>query len=174
MSRSTAPALADVTRLSAVALEHSLRIAVVESLTSGGLAHAIGAGDRASEWFAGGIVAYRQEIKENVLGVRAGTDPCSPECAEQLSVGGRALFGADVCVATTGVGGPESKGGHAPGTVYVGWAARSDRGHRLLALEGPPDEVMAASIDHAIGLLVERCHRLAPSDGAYLQPAGLS
>lgn len=145
-----------VAALSTLARERCLRIAVVESLTSGGLAHAVGAGDEASEWFAGGIVAYMQDVKEHVLGVSAGVDPCSAECAEQLAAGGRELFAADVCVATTGVGGPEPEDGHAPGTVYIGWAVEGAHGHRLLQLDGSPEQVMDASIEAATDLLVAR------------------
>lgn len=164
MSAAAASDAADVTALSTLAREHQLRLAVVESLTSGGLAHAVGAGEGASEWFAGGIVAYMQDVKEVLLGVTAGTDPCSSECAEQLAAGGRELFGADVCVATTGVGGPDAEGGHAPGTVYLGWAVEGEHGHRLLELKGSPEDVMAETVNAATDLLVECGRRVALQD----------
>lgn len=151
-----------VAAVRALARERSLRIAVVESLTTGAFAHAVGAGDAASEWFAGGIVAYMTDVKEVLLGVAPGTDPCSAECAEQLASGGRELFGADLCVSTTGVGGPEPEDGHAPGTVYLGWAVEGDHGHRLLELNGSPEEVMEMTIDAAIDLLAARAERVPP------------
>ena len=83
-------------RLSEVAAERGLRICVVESLTSGRLASTIGAGDDAGDWFAGGIVAYLTDVKESLLGLTPGTDPCSAECAEQLAESARRLFDADV------------------------------------------------------------------------------
>jgi len=146
----------DVGRLSRVAAGEGLRIAVVESLTAGGLAHAIGAGEDASRWFAGGIVAYMTDVKQHLLNVAPGVDPCSAECAEQLAAGGLELFGGDVCVSTTGVGGPEPEDGHAPGTVYLGWAMHDQRGHEHLQLDGDPDAVLAATIDAAARLLRER------------------
>lgn len=151
-----------IAALSALSQERSLRIAVVESLTTGAFAHAVGAGEAASEWFAGGIVAYMKDVKEVLLGVTAGIDPCSAECAEQLAAGGRELFGADLCVATTGVGGPDPEDGHAPGTVYLGWAIEGDHGHRLLELSGPPEQVMAATVDAAIDLLAARAEHVPP------------
>ncbi len=162
MTHPNTPESADIAAVSALARERSLRIAVVESLTTGGLAHAIGAGEEASEWFAGGVVAYMQDVKEVLLGVAPGTDPCSPECAEQLAVGGRELFGADVCVATTGVGGPDPEDGHAAGTVYVGWAVEGEHGHRLLEMSGTPEEVMSETIETAIDLLVARAEQIPP------------
>lgn len=75
---------AGVDRISELARTRALRIAVVESLTSGGLAHVIGAGEDASSWFAGGITAYMTDVKQHLLKVTPGVDPCSAECAEQL------------------------------------------------------------------------------------------
>ncbi|MEJ1922146.1 CinA family protein [Microbacterium sp. KHB019] len=142
-----------VDAISALARERGLRVAVVESLTSGELAHAIGAGENASKWFLGGVVAYMQDVKENVLGVTPGTDPCSASCAEQLAVGGLTLLSADVCVATTGVGGPDAEGGHPPGTVYLGWATAEKVGHRLLELQGSPETVMDTTTTAATDLI---------------------
>lgn len=151
----------DVSRLSALARAGRLRIAVVESLTSGRLAHAIGAGEGAGTWFAGGIVAYLRDVKENLLGVSPGIDLCSPQCAEELARGGLRLFQADVCVSTTGVGGPSPEDGHPPGTVYIGWATTADSGHRRLDLEGDPIDVLDATVAAALRALVARAEDAA-------------
>ena len=74
----------DLERLGELARSRGLRVSVAESLTSGRLANTIGAGEGASGWFAGGIVAYFTEVKERVLGLTPGTDPTSAACAEQL------------------------------------------------------------------------------------------
>lgn len=145
--------MSDLTTLSALARARGIRICVAESLTSGQLANTVGAGESASEWFAGGIVAYFTEVKERVLGLGPGTDPCSAECAEQLARGARELFDADLCVSTTGVGGPEPQDGHPPGTVYLGWATATDAGHRRLDLDGDPPEVLEGSVAAALRLL---------------------
>ncbi|WP_288967632.1 CinA family protein [uncultured Microbacterium sp.] len=151
-----------IARLSELAAARGLRIAVAESLTSGMLAHTIGAGEGASEWFAGGIVAYMTAVKERVLGLTPGTDPCSAACAEQLAVGARRLFDADLTVSTTGVGGPDAQGGHPAGTVFLGWATAEDQGHRRLALVGDPEEILAATVDAAVGLLAFHAEGLRP------------
>lgn len=156
----TADPSADVERISEVARASGLRIAVVESLTSGGLAHTIGAGEETSAWFAGGIVAYMTDVKQNLLNMTPGVDPCSAECAEQLAAGGLALFDADACVVTTGVGGPEPEDGHVPGTVYLGWATGDGVGHCHLRLDGDPDDVLTSTIAEATRLLCERVEEL--------------
>lgn len=142
-------------RLARAARAHDVQIAVAESLTSGSLASEVGAGDEASEWFRGGVVAYQTDVKERVLGVTPGIDPCSAECARQLAVGVRELLGADVAVSVSGVGGPEPEDGHEPGTVYVGWSAPGTIGDRLFSFDGDPDDVLRQSVAAAIAILVE-------------------
>jgi nicotinamide-nucleotide amidase len=161
----------EVHRLSEIARERALRVCVVESLTSGRLAAAVGAGADASTWFAGGVVAYLTDVKEGLLGLTPGTDPCSAACAQQIAEGGLALFNADVCVSTTGVGGPGPEGGHPPGTVYLGWATPLGTGHRGLSLIGDPEQVIDAAADAALRLLLFHAETVRPA-GPRRSPAG--
>lgn len=142
-----------IERISRLARERGLRIAVAESLTSGLLATEVGKGEHASEWFAGGVVAYLPDIKVGVLGVPEGIDPCSSECAAALAVGVRALMHADVAVSTTGIGGPDDADGHHAGTVYLGWATRTSAGSVGRHLAGPPDDVLRSTAEEALELL---------------------
>lgn len=137
-------------------------VAVAESLTCGLLSSAVGRGEDASGWFAGGVVAYFTRVKEDVLGVTPGTDPCSPECAEQLADGVRLLLGAQVAVSTTGVGGPEPEGGHDAGTVFLGWATPDATGHVRLALDGGPDEILEATVERALEVLADLAEERRP------------
>lgn len=156
--------------LARVARERGLRIAVAESLTSGMLAATVGSGERSSEWFAGGIVAYGTDVKERVLGLRPGTDPCSAECALQLARGTRELLQADVVVATTGIGGPEPVDGHDPGTVYLGWAGPTGEGATRLQLAGDPADVLRATTQEALALLVRLVEEDAPTSEPVTRP----
>jgi nicotinamide-nucleotide amidase len=149
-----------IQRLSDLARERGLTVAVAESLTSGILASEVGKGESAGDWFSGGVVAYRMPVKTHVLGVPEGVDPCSAECATALAAGVRALLQSGIAVATTGIGGPDAEDGHAPGTVYLGWATADDSGATHLQLDGEPEEVLSATVDHALQLLV----RLAEGD----------
>lgn len=142
-------------RLAHHAMSAGLTIALAESLTSGRVATEVGAGPDASEWFAGAIVAYQTRVKEDVLGLTPGTDPCSAACAVQLARRTRELLGADVALSTTGVGGPEPQDGHPPGTVYLGWATADATGHVLLVLEGSPESIIESTSARAIALLTD-------------------
>jgi nicotinamide-nucleotide amidase len=148
-----------IQQLSRLAHDHGLTVGVAESLTSGLLASEVGKGEGAQEWFSGGVVAYQMPVKVQVLGVRDGVDPCSAECATALAVGARSLLETDIAVATTGVGGPDSEDGHPAGTVYLGWATRDGSGADQLQLDGGPEDVLSATVDHALQLLVTLAER---------------
>jgi len=98
-----------------------LTLAVAESLTGGLVASRLVNVPGASEWFKGGVVAYDSEVKFSVLGVPRGP-VVSAEAAKAMAEGVRELTGADVGLATTGVAGPDSQEGVAPGTVFMGVA----------------------------------------------------
>lgn len=87
-----------------------LTLAVAESLTSGRLQSRIGAISGASNFFLGGLTAYSLEQKVGLLKVdraeATATNCVSEQVALQMAKGVRALFGADVGVATTGYAEP--------------------------------------------------------------------
>lgn len=150
--------------LAELARERGLRVCVAESLTSGRLASTVGAGEGAGGWFGGGIVAYQTAEKERILRVTPGLDPCSAEVAEQLASGALELFQADLCVATTGVGGPgPDERGNPEGTVYVGWASPLGVGHKKLALSGDPEDIMDAAVDAAVRMLALHAESIRPA-----------
>ena len=86
------------------------RLALAESCSGGLLGARITDLAGASEYFAGGVVAYSNEAKRDLLGV----DPAlieargavSPEVAEAMAIGALERFDADVAVSITGIAGP--------------------------------------------------------------------
>lgn len=142
--------LADEIR--AAALAHGTTVAVAESLTGGALSAALAKAGDAQDWFAGGVVAYRNATKYRVLGVPEGP-VITPEAARAMALGVLELTGADLAVAVTGVGGPGPEEGRPPGTVFVCAASRSrvlDAAHEF---DGDPDAVVEQTIEHALRLL---------------------
>jgi PncC family amidohydrolase len=151
--------LTDAELVAELCTQRGLTVAVAESLTAGLLASAIGEGPDAKEWFCGGVVAYQTAVKQQVLGLADGVDPCSAACATQLAVGVRDLLRADVVVSTTGVGGPDPEDGHPPGSVFIGWATAHDTGSRFIAMEGSPAEILDQTVDAAIAVLLETARK---------------
>ena len=100
-----------------------LTLAVAESLTAGQVSARVADVPGASAVLRGGVVSYATDVKATVLGVDADllarSGPVHPEVALQMARGVRALLGADVGVATTGVAGPGPQDGHPAGTVFV-------------------------------------------------------
>jgi competence/damage-inducible protein CinA-like protein len=86
------------------------RLGLAESCSGGLLAARITDLAGASEYMAGGVVAYSNEAKARLLGV----DPklieakgaVSPEVAEAMAIGALERFDADVAVSVTGIAGP--------------------------------------------------------------------
>jgi nicotinamide-nucleotide amidase len=86
------------------------RLALAESCSGGLLAARITDLAGASEYFAGGVVAYSNEAKAENLGVDPGLiedkGAVSPEVAEAMAIGALERFEADVAVSITGIAGP--------------------------------------------------------------------
>ncbi len=102
-------------------------LALAESCSAGLLAARITRLPGASEYFAGGVVAYSNEAKAELLGVEPGLiearGAVSPEVAEAMSRGALERFGADVAVSITGIAGPDG-GTESKPVGYVCFDAR--------------------------------------------------
>ena len=87
------------------------RIALAESITGGLLAARLIDRPGASDYVAGGVVAYSNEAKVELLGVPAELierhGAVSPEVAAAMASGARERFGADVACGITGIAGPD-------------------------------------------------------------------
>jgi len=118
----------DDTDLAAVVLqmcrERTLRIAVAESCTGGLVGGRLTAIPGSSEVFVGGVISYSDAVKQQKLGVRAGTlqknGAVSEPVAREMAEGACREFAAGVGIAVTGIAGP---GGGTPetpdGTVWL-------------------------------------------------------
>ena len=126
---SCARAAADLLR---AARDHSLTLAVAESLTGGQVSSSLVEIPGASRVLVGAVVAYATRIKAQVLGVDAAhlerTGPVDRDVALQMARGVRRLLGADLGLATTGVAGPGPADAHPAGTVHIAVVAPVGRG----------------------------------------------
>lgn len=103
-------------------------LAVAESCTGGYIGHLITSIAGSSDYFNGGIIAYANEIKINVLKVDEKTleshGAVSKEVVEQMSNGVRKRLKADFGIATTGIAGPTGGSVEKPvGTVWISVAS---------------------------------------------------
>jgi competence/damage-inducible protein CinA-like protein len=134
-------------------------IAVAESCTGGLLAGRLTVLPGSSRWFAGGVVAYSNEAKTELLGV----DPAlierhgavSAEVAEAMADGALDRFEADVSCSVTGVAGPEGGTEEKP-VGYVCFCAKTSTGEKLArdpVLPGTRTEIRDRSVVVALHLV---------------------
>jgi nicotinamide-nucleotide amidase len=143
-------------------------LAVAESCTGGMLAARITDRPGASPYFVGGVVAYSDESKTELLGV----DPdliekhgaVSPEVADAMADGALERFGADYSIAITGVAGPDGGTEDKP-VGYVCWSIKSATGGSLardITMPGDRHAIRERSTTVALHLL----RRLLTGEGA--------
>jgi nicotinamide-nucleotide amidase len=130
-----------------------LTLGVAESLTGGLIASRLVNIPGASAWFRGGVVAYHEQVKFDVLAVPNG--PVVTEAAAAAMADGvRRVTGSDVGLGITGVAGPDSQEEVAPGTIYVGLALPEGRTEtRELRLPGDRERVRQYGAISALDLL---------------------
>jgi len=107
--------------------ERGQTLALAESCTGGLVGHRLTEVPGISESLRGGMVAYANEAKRDLLGVaedlltRHGA--VSPEVASAMAQGARRVFGADIGIGITGIAGPTGGTPDKPvGLVYFGLA----------------------------------------------------
>ena len=104
--------------------EKGSSLSLAESCTGGNIAHLITGVSGSSNYFKGSVVAYSNDIKQQVLNV----DPksiqqngaVSKQVVEQMATGVRNSFKSDYSIATSGVAGPTGGTKQKPvGTVWI-------------------------------------------------------
>ncbi len=115
-------------QIGALLVDRGLTLATAESCTGGLVAHRVTNVPGSSAYYLGGFVAYANEAKEAVLGVRHETllahGAVSEETAREMAQGARKRIGADIGVSVTGIAGPTGGTPEKPvGLVYVALSA---------------------------------------------------
>jgi nicotinamide-nucleotide amidase len=136
-----------------------LRLAASESCTGGMLSAAVTAVPGSSDYFLGGVVAYDNDAKTALLGVRASLiaseGAVSALVALAMADGARLRFGADVGIGITGIAGPGGGTADKPvGTVWIAVSAGEVRVPHLLTLPGDRRQVREAAVEEALRLLI--------------------
>lgn len=135
-------------------------LAVAESCTGGMIASKFTAMAGASTYFRGGVVAYANEVKRDILGVRMEDIECfgavSEVVALEMAEGVRRITGADYAIATTGIAGPGGGSKHKPvGTVWM--AIATPEGSRAVMRNSGTDrgQIISRASAYAIEMLYE-------------------
>lgn len=140
-------------------------VTTAESCTGGRIAAALTSVPGSSRSFRGGVVAYDNALKTDLLGVDAALiardGAVSQSVAEAMARGARLRLGADLAVATTGVAGPD--GGTPEKPVGLVWFALADVSGTVHAwrmhLPGERETVTRRATTIALGLLWKHLSR---------------
>jgi nicotinamide-nucleotide amidase len=142
-----------------------LHIATGESCTGGAIADALVSVPGASQAFVGGIVAYDNAVKTQLLGVDAAliarVGAVSEEVARAMAAGARDRLGAQLAIATTGIAGPDGGTDEKPvGLVWFGLAnADGSVDTKSMTFPGNRDDVRRRATTAALSLLWRRLER---------------
>ena len=106
-------------------------LCTAESCTGGKISQAIIAVPGASQYFKGSIVAYSNEVKENLLHVSHQVleeqSAVCEEVARQMVVGACQAMQCDYAISTTGIAGPTGGTVEIPvGTIWIGYGSKGD------------------------------------------------
>ncbi len=126
--------------------ERGMMMSVAESCTGGLIGARITEVPGSSQWFAGGVIAYSNQLKEELIGVDrellenhgAVSGPVARAMAARLAD----RIGADLAVSVTGIAGP---GGGSPekpvGTVYIGLYLDNHVSDRRYRFDGTRNQI---------------------------------
>ena len=157
ISRNDAEALAQA--VGAALKSRQLDIALAESCTGGLLTGALTAIPGSSDYVKGGVIAYSNEVKEQLLGVSSTTlrdhGAVSEPTAREMAEGVRQRLGTGIGVSVTGVAGPGGGSAEKPvGLVYIGVATARGTRVRRDVWPGSRGDVRWASVRAALELVL--------------------
>ena len=128
-----------------------LSLSTAESCTGGGVAALITSVPGSSGYFKGGIVAYDNEVKKNLLGVSPETlsayGAVSRETVIEMAKGAMNRLKTDCAIATSGIAGPGGGTLEKPvGTVWIAVAYKNE----IVTMKQEGDDGRAGNVEKAI------------------------
>jgi len=134
-------------------------LAVAESCTAGIVSTRLTEHAGSSDVFAGGVVAYSNEVKQALLGVTTDAleshGAVSEAVAQQMALGVRNAVGADVGVAITGIAGPGGGSQEKPiGTVWFAVSTPSGLRTECTLFTGDREAVRERAAQAALALVL--------------------
>ncbi|MES0361254.1 MAG: CinA family protein [Anaerolineales bacterium] len=137
-----------------------LWLAVTESSTGGLLGHLITNVPGSSTYFRGGVIAYANEVKADVLGVSSQTldtfGAVSKETVIEMARGVRRVLDSDIGVAISGIAGPGGGTDEKPvGTTVIGMSALEKETSKLFVFTGDRLDIKTQAARAAMQLVID-------------------
>ena len=139
--------------------ELGLTLSVAESFTGGMIAHVITNAPGSSRYFQGGVIAYANEVKMNILGVTEQTlidhGAVSRETVLEMAKGVRMALGTDIGISSSGIAGPDGGSPEKPvGLAWIGLSAAQKEYAEQFIFEGHRLEIKAQAVQTALDRLI--------------------
>lgn len=142
------------------AQEKNLTFGFAESCTGGLCSSRITDISGSSKVFFGGVVAYDNQVKMDILGVNEKTlkeyGAVSAQTAKEMAIGAREKLNTDFAISYSGIAGP---GGGTPqkpvGTVAIGWATKEDSGSEIFHFFGDREKLKLRFSEKGLHLLLQ-------------------
>lgn len=136
-------------------LAANLRLATAESCTGGLIGHLMTQVAGSSQYFLGGVIAYANSMKTDVLHVDeellATHGAVSGEVAEAMAAGIRQKSNADIAISVTGIAGPDGGTIAKPvGTVFICMATAENSQTRRFHFSGTRQQIQEITAKTAI------------------------
>ena len=149
-----------IKQLAAKLIELNLQLSSAESCTGGGIGHMCTALPGSSAWYKGGVIAYSNELKTNLLNVPEdilhAQGAVSEQVAHCMAQGAAEVMNSDIAISTTGIAGPEGGTEDKPvGTVCFGWAIAEKVHTETIYLTGDREQIRQQSIEHSLQRLIQ-------------------
>ncbi len=133
-------------------------ISVAESCTGGLIGSLLTSVPGSSDYFAGGIIAYSNEVKRNLLSVSSQTldefGAVSEETVREMSRGVKKLLKTDVGISVSGIAGPTGGSKNKPvGTIALGVDIPRKIITNILNLKGDRNKIRERAAAEALKML---------------------
>jgi len=137
-----------------------LTIGTIESATGGRIADRITNVPGSSDYYKGSVIAYSNEIKKGIVGVKEKTlenhGAVSSNTALEMVESGRRLLEVDICISDTGIAGPAGATPEKPvGLFYISLASEDITSGREYRLRGSRERKKQRATELALRMLKE-------------------
>lgn len=138
----------------------NMSLSLAESCTGGNIAHMVTSVPGSSNYFIGGVVAYSNEVKANLLGVKeeflVRYGAVSEQVVREMAEGCRTLFNSTYAVATSGIAGPSGGSDEKPvGTTWIAVAGPSGTSSVRFTFGNSREQNIVRASARALNLLRE-------------------
>jgi PncC family amidohydrolase len=140
-------------------LKKRLTLSLCESCTGGMLGAIITGIPGSSKYFEGGIIAYSNEIKKRIAGVKTVTlkkfGAVSTQTAREMAKGVRRIMKTDIGISITGIAGPGGGTRAKPvGLVFIAFASKNTTSIHKFKFSGSRENIRKKTCISALKLLI--------------------